>query len=101
MRRSWPRMSGIRSDEPPSNGCAVARPDERDDRVVAVPGAAILDGGERRVLVAQLLEDLVDPGVVDRLDLGAEVEVLVVAELDLGPDLDGRLEDERLALLRL
>ena len=40
-------------------------------------------------------------GVVDGLDLGPEVEVLVVAELDLGPDLDGRLEDERLALLGL
>ena len=40
-------------------------------------------------------------GVVDRLDLGLEVEVLVVAELDLGADLDGRLEDERLALLGL
>ena len=80
---------------------AVARADERDDRVVAVPGAAVLDRGERRVLVAQLLEDLVDPGVVDRVDLRAEVEVPVVAELDLGPDLDRRLEDERLALLGL
>ena len=80
---------------------AVARAGERDDRVVAVLGAAVLDRGQRRVLVAQLLDDLVDAGVVDRLDLGAEVEVLVVAELDLGPDLDRRLEDERLALLRL
>ena len=44
---------------------AVARPDERDDRVVAVLRAAVLDGRERRVLVAQLLDDLVDPGVVD------------------------------------
>ena len=32
---------------------------------------------------------------------GAEVEVAVVAELDLGADRDGRLEDERLALLGL
>ena len=69
---------------PPSNGSPSRDPDERDDRVVAVLGAAVLDRGERRVLVAQLLEDLVDPGVVDRLDLGPEVEVLVVAELDLG-----------------
>ena len=60
---------------------AVARPFERDDRVVAVLRAAALDRGQRRVLVAQLLEDLVDPGVVDGLDLGSEVEVLVVAEL--------------------
>ena len=80
---------------------AVARPGERDDRVVAVLRAAALDRGQRRVLVAQLLEDLVDPGVVDGLDLGPEVEVLVVAELDLGRHLDGRLEDERLALLGL
>ena len=66
MSRSWPRMSGIRSDVPPSNGSPSRVPDERDDRVVAVLGAAILDRGERRVLVAQLLDDLVDPGVVDR-----------------------------------
>ena len=80
---------------------AVARPLERDDRVVAVLRAATLDRRERRVLVAQLLEDHVDPGVVDRVDLGTEVEVFVVAELDLGRDLDGGLEDERLALLGL
>ena len=49
-------------------GDAVARPGERDDRVIAVLGAAILDRGERRVLVAQLLDDLVDAGVVDGLD---------------------------------
>ncbi len=80
---------------------AVPRPDERDDRVVAVARPAVLDRGERRVLVPQLLDDLVDPGVVDGLDLRLEVEVLVVAELDLGRHLDGRLEDERLALLGL
>ena len=80
---------------------AVARPVEPDDRVVAVLGAAILDRRQRRVLVAQLLDDLVDLGVVDRLDLGPEVEVAVVAELDLGADLDGRREDDRLALLGL
>ena len=59
---------------------AVARADERDDRVVAVLRAAALDRGERRVLVAQLLDDLVDLGIVDDVDVGAEVEVLVVAE---------------------
>ena len=80
---------------------AVLRADERDDRVVAVLGAAILDRGERRVLVAQLLDDLVDPRVIDRLDLGLEVEVLVVAERHLRADRDRRLEDERLALLGL
>ena len=45
-------------------------PDEPDDRVVAVLRAAVLDRGEGRVLVAQLLDDLVDAGVVDGLDLG-------------------------------
>ena len=80
---------------------AVARPDEGDDRVVAVLCAAAFDRGEGRVLVAQLLEDLVDARVVDGVDLRAEVEALVVAELDLGRDLDGRLEDERLPLLGL
>ena len=80
---------------------AVARPDERDDRVVAFLRPAILDRRERRVLVAQLVEDLVDARVVDRLDLGPEVEVPVVAELDLRADLDGGLEDQRLALLGL
>ena len=35
------------------------------------------------------------------LDLGREVEVPVVAELDLRADLDGRREDDRLALLGL
>ena len=44
---------------------AVAGAHERDDRVVTVPGAAVVDGPEGRVLVAQLLDDLVDPGVVD------------------------------------
>ena len=84
ISRSWPRISGIRSERPALERLAVARADERDDRVVAVLGAAVLDRGEGRVLVAQLLDDLVDPGVVDDLDLGLEVEVLVVAELDLG-----------------
>ena len=79
----------------------VTRPDERDHRVVAVACAAAFDGGQGRVLVAQLVDDLVDPVVVDGLDLRPEVEVLVVAELDLGRHLDGRLEDERLALLGL
>ena len=80
---------------------AVARPLERDHRVVAVLRATILDGRQCRVLVAQLFDDLVDPCVVDDLDLGLEVEVLVVAELDLRADLDRRLEDDRLALLGL
>ena len=80
---------------------AVARSLERDDRVVTVLRATVFDGRQRRVLVAQLVDDLVDPGVVDDLDLGREVEVLVVAELDLRADLDRRLEDDRLALLGL
>ena len=55
LRRARPRTARRR-----------AVPTKRDDRVVAVLGAAILDRRERRVLVAQLVEDLVDPGVVDR-----------------------------------
>ncbi len=78
---------------------AVAGAHEGHDRVVAVLGAAILDRRQRGVLVAQLLDDLVDPGVVDGLDLGREREVPVVAEGDLGADLDGGLEDDRLAFL--
>ena len=80
---------------------AVAGADEPDDGVVAVLGAALLDGRQGRVLVAQLVDDLVDAGVVDGLDLRPEVEVPVVAELDLRADLDRGLEDERLALLGL
>ncbi len=51
---------------------AVARALERDDRVVAVLSPAILDRSERRVLVAQLVDHLVDPGVVDLVDLRRE-----------------------------
>ena len=86
---------------PAIEGLAVAGADERDDRVVAVLRATVLDSCQRRVLVAQLLDDLVDPGVVDRLDLGLEVEGPVVAELHFRPNRNGRLEDERLALLGL
>ena len=74
-------------------------PGEADHGPVAVLRRAVLDRRELGVLVAQLLDDLVDLGLVDRLDLGREVELRVVAELDLGADLDGRLEAQRLALL--
>ncbi len=80
---------------------AVARALEADHDVVALLHAPVLDGLEYRVLVAQLVDHLVDPGVVDRLDLRGEVEVAVVAELDRWSDLDGRLEDEALGLVRL
>ena len=63
---------------------AVRVPWKRDDRVVALLGRAVLDRGEAGVLVPQLLDDLVDLGVVDGLDLGREVEVLVVAEITSG-----------------
>ena len=81
--------------------CAVDAALELDDGVVALLGTAVLDGRQAAVLVAKLLDDAIDLGVVDGLDLGPEIEVLVVAENDLGADLDGRLEDERLALLGL
>ena len=76
MSRSWPRIGGIRSDVPPSNGWPSRVPTNEMTRVVAVLGPAVLDGREGGVLVAQLLDDLVDPGVVDVLDVGLEVEVL-------------------------
>ena len=64
---------------------AVALADEADDREVAVLGAAILDRHERRLLVAQLLDDLVDLLVGDLVDLGREGKARVVAERDLRP----------------
>ena len=87
---------------PPSNGSPSRRPDERDDRVVPVLRAAVLDRREGRVLVAQLLDDLVDPGVVDGLDApGRTGSSRSRRASTSGPDRDGRLEDERLALLGL
>ena len=80
---------------------AVPGADERDHRVVAVLGAAVLDRPQRRILVAQFPDDLIDAGVVDLVDLGGEIEVPVIAELEVRPDRDGRLEDERLALFGL
>ena len=82
-------------------GLTLARTDEADHRVIALLRPPVLDRREGGVLVAQLVDDLVDLGLVDRLDLGPEVEVPVVTELDLGPDLDVRLEDQRLAFLGL
>ena len=76
-------------------------PSKRDDRAVALLGAAVLDRLERRLLSRSSSTTFSTIVVVDGLDLGLEREVLVVAELDLGPDLHGRLEDERLALLGL
>ena len=80
---------------------AVARADEGDDGVVALLGASPVDRLQAGLAVAQLVDDLLDHRLVDRLDLGLEAEVLVVAELDLRPNLHGRLEDDRLALLPL
>ena len=80
---------------------AVLGADEADHRVVAVLGRPIVDRPERGVLVAQLVDHRLDLGVVDRLDLGREVERLVVAEDDLRRDLDRGRELERLAELGL
>ena len=60
ISRSSPMISGIRSDVPPSNGDAVLRAREADDGPVAVLRRPVLDRRERRVLVAQLVDDLVD-----------------------------------------
>ena len=77
---------------------AVAAADEADHRVVAGDGGPILDRPRVAFWSRSSDDDLLDLGVIDGLDLGREVEVLVVAEHDLGRDLDGRLEDDRLAL---
>ena len=54
---------------------------EADDHEVALLGGPTLDGHQRRLLVAQLLDDLVDLVLTDRLDLGREGIRLVVTEL--------------------
>ena len=46
------------------DGLAVACAREADHGVVVGRRAAVLDGHERRLLIAQLLDDLVDVGVV-------------------------------------
>src|SRR4029079_6331264 len=101
IRRSSPMISGIRSLEPPPKGDAVAGAFVLDDGVIALLGAAILDGTERGVLVAELLDDLLDLGLVGGLDVRAEGEVAGVTELELGSDRDRGLEDQRLAFLGL
>ena len=80
---------------------AVAGADEADDRVVALADGPVLDRVEPGLLVTELVHDLVDLLVVDRLDLRREREAPVVAEGDLGRDGDGRLEQDRLPLLGL
>ena len=62
---------------------AVARAREPDHRVVVGRRAAALDGHERCLLVAQLLDDLVDRVIVDLVDGDAERILGVGAELDL------------------
>jgi len=51
--------------------------------------------------VAELVHDLLDHRLVDRVDFGLEPEVLEIAELHLRPDLDNRLEKDGFALLAL
>jgi len=80
---------------------AVAQTVERHDRKVTVRGGAAFHRLQVGLAVAQFVHHLLDHRLVDGLDLGLEREVLEVAELDLRPDLQGRLEDDRLALLGL
>ena len=65
---------------------AVTPPDEADDRVVALLGAATLDRDEAGVLLAELFDDALDLLVVDLVDVDAEGVVGVGAELDLRSD---------------
>ena len=67
-------------------GHAVTPPDEADDRVVALLGAATLDRHEAGVLLAELVDDALDLLVVDLVDVDAEGVVGVGAELDLRSD---------------
>ncbi len=80
---------------------AVTRADVADDRPVALRGRPLLDRAQRRLLVAELVHDALDLGVVDGLDLGPEREVGVVAQLHLGAQRHNRLVAERLPLLGL
>ena len=85
MKRSRPMISGIRSVCAPSIGAPSLRAVEADHGVVVGGGAAILDRHQRGLLVAQLLDDLVDRGVVDHVDRDPEWVVGVGAELHLRP----------------
>ena len=80
---------------------SVARAHHGDHRVVALLGASILHVLQAALTVAQLVDHLLDHRLVDRLELRLEAEVLVVAELDVRPNLHGGLEDDRLALFAL
>ena len=82
-------------------GHAVAGSHKADDRVIALPSAAIGDRFQAALGIAQFVQNLFDHGRVDRIDLGFEVEVVVVAQLDFGSNLHDRLEDKRLAFLGL
>src|SRR5439155_2530343 len=88
------RAAALERDSVPTPGVA-------DDHVVALPGGSVLDGCQRSVLVAPLVDHLVDGHIRDLLDLGLEVEVAVVTQLDVRPNGHGRAEDQRLAFLGL
>ena len=64
---------------------AIARALEADHSVVVGRRATTLDGHQRGLLVAQLLDDLVDQFVVDRVDRDLEGIVAVGTQLYLGP----------------
>ena len=82
-------------------GDTVTGPDEADDRPVSLGRRALLDGAEGCLLVAELVHDALDLGIVDGFDLGLEREAGVVTQLHLGAHRDGRLVPERLAFLRV
>ncbi len=91
----------MRSAVPPSKGLAIACPGEADDGPVVVLRTPVLHRDERRLLVAELLDDPVHLRVVDRVDLRREREGAVVAQADLGSNRDRGRVAEWLPLLRL
>ena len=101
ISRSSPRINGIRSAVPPSNGTPSFVPAK--PMTAQSPFRAPRSSTAARVAFwsASSPSDLVDLLVVDGLDLRGEVEASVVAQLDVGPDLDRRLEHDRLAFLGL
>ena len=80
---------------------SIAGADEGQDGIVALLAAAVRDRLERTLVLSQLVENLLDHGLVDGLDFRLEAEMFVVADRDVWPDLHDRLEDERLALFAL
>ena len=100
ISRSSPMIERHPLGRPALERFAVARAREPDDRVVASSRRGPRPG-QGRVLVAQLVDDLVDLGVVDRLDLGLKLKLRSRRASTSGRTWTVALKIERLALLGL